>query len=180
MLLNDWEYNPEHEAKNDDWVPGYRTFFKIFNNKNTCGKPLMDDITKVYNKAARKQVNEDENEQNIEIDPARHQIIRKSCNPRFYSRYNKEFRNLDPNDAGKSHITTIGIPYTTPQNIKNLYDLEKDKDILFNPTIITGLKAEASQARILKDQSQFYKSSQFENCNYNKFAKSVLSKLPKF
>ena len=101
---------------------------------------------------------EEESARNIDIDTGHYPVIRKSCKPRFYSRFNKEFRHLNPDDQGTCHITTIGVPYITPYKVKKLYDLEKDKNIMFHPTVQTGLKT-GSATLNMKDQSDFYKSS---------------------
>ena len=107
-LLPEWKDTREHGWKNDDWVPGYRTFFKIFDNNNNCGRPMAtlpgDKDTGQYvmddrNESPRmgdEEIIEGGNENCAMQPPA---VIRQSAGPRHYGRYSKEFKHINPDDA---------------------------------------------------------------------------------
>lgn len=117
MLISEWEDDEKLKGlKDDDWVPGYRTFFKLFNNNNVCGMENLvvteEEDDNKHNQMAKQETVRTEaktknnfksheeadksHNQEDEVEPMTHKM---RCKPRFYGRYNKEFKYANPDEA---------------------------------------------------------------------------------
>lgn len=142
ILIPDWKEDTKLGWNNDDWVPGYRTFFKIFDNDNTCGRapepsenqPATKGRYRVNKKFSKLEFDERGQHTSLVMKPPK--VVNKSCNPRFFTQYYKKHRHFSPDDRYKGSLRE---EYTTTNKVLREWQLREDKKILFHKSFIVGL-----------------------------------------